>query len=498
MEQGTLIIAVTRDNQAMPVSGAKVTVTGGGETLALTTGPDGRTPRLGVRTPDRERSLRPGGERPYSTYDVTVEAEGQPTVRVKGVQAFPGVEAVLPVDFTALTEGRTARSGEIEIDVGENALEETTARRPEGPEENMQGRILRSVYIPDYITVHLGAPNSNARNVRVAFPDYIKNVASSEVYPTWPENAILANIHAQVGFALNRIFTEWYTSRGYDFNITNSTAYDQKFVEGRNIFANISDLVDEYFNVYPRRQGNMEPLFSSYCNGTTATCDGLSQWGTVTLANRGYNPLSIIRYYYGQDVDLVTATEVRGITGSYPGFYLRRGSENQFVRTIQRQLIRVSQNYPAVPRISSATGFFGSETEAAVRAFQRLFNLQVDGIVGPATWYRLSYIYAAIMRLAELDSEGEPFPEEGDRSPAPYPGYYIRQGSRGNNVRTVQQYLRDISRVYSQVPTIAVDGIFGPRTLAAVRAFQRLFGLQVDGIVGPRTWDMLGRTWANL
>ncbi len=500
MEQGTLIIEVTTNDYAMPVSGAQVTVQNSGQQLELTTDQNGRTPVIGVRTPDRALSQQPNAtEKPYSLYNVTVQAQGYPPVQINGVQAFPGIESVLPVDLTQLMEGRDTRgrTGTIVVDIPENALESNVPRQPEAPQESTGlQRILTNVYIPETVTVHLGRPTASARNVTVSFLDYIKNVASSEIYPTWPENALRANIHAQVGFVLNRIFTEWYTSRGYDFNITNSTAYDQSFVEGRNIFSNISRIVDEIFNIYPRRQGHTEPLFSSYCNGSTVTCAGLSQWGTVNLANSGYTPLQIIRYYYGQNVDLVETNDIRGIEESYPGFLLRRGSENQYVRTIQQQLMRVRQNYPAIPAISSATGFFGSQTEAAVRAFQRLFGLTVDGIVGRATWYQLSYIYAAVKRLAELDSEGEPLPETPEV--VPYPGYLIKQGARGSDVRTMQQYLRDTSRVYSQVPTIEADGIFGPKTLAAVRAFQRLFGLTVDGIVGPRTWNMLTRVWSNL
>ena len=260
--------------------------------------------------------------------------------------------------------------------------------------------------IPENITVHLGAPGSNAENVTVPFVDYIKNVASSEIYPTWPENALRANIYAIITFALNRIYTEWYPSRGYDFDITNSTRYDQAFVPGRDIFENISDIVDDIFDEYVVRQGNIQPLFTAFCNGTTSTCDGLSQWGTVTLAEQGLTPYEILQTYYGDNISILTDTPVQNIAESYPGTPLRLGDVSNEIKIIQTQLNRISQNYPAIPKIRLENGLFGNDTEEAVRSFQEIFSLPVTGTVDKATWYAIKRYYNGVKQLAELVSEG--------------------------------------------------------------------------------------------
>ena len=266
-------------------------------------------------------------------------------------------------------------------------------------------------YIPETITVHLGTPDSDAPNVTVPFSSYVKNVASSEIFPTWPENALRANIYAITSFALNRIYTEWYRSRGYDFDITATTQYDQKFINGREYFQNISYLVDELFNDYVRRQGKIEPLFTAFCNGTTVTCEGLSQWGTVDLANRGLTPYEILQYYYGDDIDIVKNAPVRTTMPSYPGIDLQFGSAGNDVRSLQIYLNRISGNYPAIPKIPAADGIFDAATEAAVRKFQEVFGLEVTGIVNESTWYRITYIYTSVKRIAELDSEGVRYDE---------------------------------------------------------------------------------------
>lgn len=338
-------------------------------------------------------------------------------------------------------------------------------------------------YVPQRITVHLGTPNSNAENVTVSFSDYVKNVASSEIYPTWDESALRANILAITSFALNRVYTEFYRSRGYDFDITNSTAFDQYFVNGRSFFDNVSQLVDELFNDYLRRPGFVEPLAAKFCNGTTVTCEGLSQWGSQNLAEQGYNSTEILRSYYG-DVEIVPNAPIQGIMSSYPGTPLRRGTTGPGVVTIQTELNRISQNYPAIPKIPVVDGIFGSRTEAAVRKFQEVFNLTPDGIVGPATWYALVRIYVAVNRLAELRSEGQRFYANSWATTDP-----IEPGDRGIKVEHLQYMLSVLSAYIPEIPPVNIDGIFGNATRAAVIAAQRRFGLPQTGIVDFDTWD---------
>jgi len=323
-------------------------------------------------------------------------------------------------------------------------------------------------YIPEEITVHLGRPNQDAPNVTVSFPDYIKNVASSEIYPSWPETALRANIYAIITFALNRVYTEWYRSRGYNFDITSSTQYDQSFQQGRDIFGNISDIVDDIFNDYVVRQGSIAPYFTQFCNGTTVTCDGLSQWGTVTLANQGYTPYQMLQYYYGNDINIVENAPVREEVASYPGTPLRFGIADNDVRTIQLELNRIADNYPAIPKVSNTNGYFDRSTEEAVRAFQRVFNLTEDGIVGKATWYKIKLIYNSVRRLGELSSEAITLAEVSPVFPA-----VLQEGSRGRNVRELQYYLNVVAYFNNALPSIPIDGIFGPQTTAAVRAFQQ-------------------------
>ncbi len=441
--------------------------------------------------------------------------------------------------------------------------------------------------IPETVTVHLGSPNSAARNVTVPFADYVKNVASSEIYPTWNENAIRANIYAQISFVLNRIYTEYYRSRGYDFDITNSTAIDQSFVYGRDIFENISRIVDDIFNSYIRRRGSVEPLFAAYCDGVEVQCQGLSQWGTVELANDGLTPYEILQYYYGDDIDIVTDVPVEGLGESYPGVPLALGSINNAVRTVQIRLNRISKNYPAIPKIPAANGVFDGATRDAVLAFQRTFNLTPDGIVGRGTWYRIAQIYAGVKNLADLNSEGIPVGDVTDlfnevlqtgdtgtpvrdlqyflafvsvfnnavRPPVIdgifgsatrasledfqyeydlpvtgvadlitwrtlynayrgyllslppnyfgtttriYPGIPLLIGSRGEDVRAIQEYLNVISDTYTEIPKITADGVFGPATANAVRVYQSLFGIEPSGIVASTTWNSIAETYRTL
>ena len=346
-------------------------------------------------------------------------------------------------------------------------------------------------YIPQNITVHLGPPGRDAQNVTVSFSDYVKNVASSEIYPTWDEAALRANILAIVSFALNRVYTEWYPSRGYDFDITNSTAYDQYFVNGRSFFDNVSRLVDELFNDYLRRPGFVEPLAAKFCNGTTVTCEGLSQWGSQNLAQQGYNSTQILRSYYG-DVEIVNNAPIRGITQSYPGTPLRRGTTGPSVVTAQVMLNRVSQSYPAIPKIPAVDGIFGARTEAAVREFQEVFDLDADGVIGPATWNSLVRLYIAVTRLGELRSQGQRFYAN---SWAHQP---IEQGDRGIKVEHLQYMLSVLSEYIPEIPPLSVDGIFGANTRAAVLAAQRRFGLPQTGEVDFQTWDEIYDQYAGI
>ena len=339
-------------------------------------------------------------------------------------------------------------------------------------------------YIPANITVHLGPPGSAAENVTVPFRDYIKNVASSEIYPTWDEAALRANILAQISFALNKIYLEYYPSRGYDFDITNSTAYDQKYIQGRDIFENVGQLVDELFQSYIRRIGTIEPLSASFCNGTTVTCSGMSQWGSQNLAQQGYDYLDILKDYYGDDIEIVTNVPVRDLSPSYPGTPLRLGSSGEGVLSVQGALNRIARNYPAIPKIYPVDGLFGPGTEEAVKAFQRIFNLNSDGIVGAATWYQLIAIYVAVTKLAELGSEGQRYQVGSYNIPGA-----LSLGSTGEYVSKLQYMLSVLSQFIPEIPEPTIDGVYGIGTRDAVLAFQRYAGLTPSGLVGAATWN---------
>lgn len=348
-------------------------------------------------------------------------------------------------------------------------------------------------YIPETITVHLGAPTAAAENVSLSFPDYIKNVASSEIYPTWPDSALRANIYCQISFALNRVYTEYYPSRGYLFDITNDTSIDQAFVNGRNIFGSVNRIVDEIFNQYIVRRGYVEPLFAQYCNGTTTTCRGLSQWGSVSLAEQGYSAIEILNAYYGSDIEIVRNAPVQGIVGTAPIRGLRIGSTGNQVYFVQLRLNRISVNYPSIPKIPDPIGYYNLATDQAVREFQRLFYLTQDGIVGRETWYRIQYVYAGVKKLSDLDSEGLTFEDVQNQFPTD-----LREGDRGEPVRIIQYMLAWVGRYEAVVPEIAVDGIFGPLTRGAIEAFQRQYGLPPSGIMDEQTYSRLFDVYAGL
>ena len=348
-------------------------------------------------------------------------------------------------------------------------------------------------FIPETITVHLGYPDVDAPNVTIDFPAYIKNVASSEIFPTWPESALRANIYAITSFALNRIYTEWYRSRGYDFDITATTQFDQMFINGREYFENISYLVDELFNDYVRRQGSVEPLFTAFCNGTTSTCQGLSQWGTVTLANRGFTPYEILQYYYGDNIDIVKNAPVKTNMPSFGGLDLTIGSADNDVKTVQVYLNRISGNYPAIPKIPRADGIFDEATAAAVRKFQQVFGLEPTGIVDASTWYRMTYIYTSVKKIAELDSEGVRLEEI-----APVFNEDLKIGMQSIEVSVLQYYLAVIGAYYEAVTPVEITGYFGEKTERSLKSFQRVFGLPQTGEADRATRNDLYRAYQGI
>ena len=311
---------------------------------------------------------------------------------------------------------------------------------------------------------------------------------------SWPEEALRANIIAQVSLALNRIWTEWYPSRGYSFNITGSPGYDQAYVNGRTVFAVMEKLTAELFNTYVQRSGDAEPYFTEYCDGKTVTCPGMKQWGTVDRAKEGMNALQILRYYYGSRVQLVTTDNIVSIPSSYPGSPLRRGSTGTNVRIIQKQLSRIAKDYPSFGK-PTVNGTFDEATESSVKKFQKQFSLTADGIVGKATWYKISYIYVSVKDLAELTSEGET--AEGTQSAGGWSGTVLRRGSTGSSVEQVQFWLSDLAQFDASLPSVTVDGSYGAATERAVRTFQQAQGLTADGVVGQTTWNRLYAAWVD-
>ncbi len=494
MAIGYLIMQARTAHDAVPLSGIQVRVLDdrGNPIYNLMTDESGETLKVPLETLDKSFSQNQYfSGLPYLSYNVLAQGAGFNTLYITHIPIYDGETATLPLELVPM-QTMQRRPEERKIFIGKPAVAMQETRAQEGEAEPDE-RVLRQVVIPNPITVHLGVPGSNAANVQVSFPNYVKNVASSEIYPTWPANALRANIYAIITFALNRIYTEWYRSRGYNYDITNSTAYDQYYVNGRPIYESISRVVDDIFNEYVRRQGQNAPYFTSFCNGTTVTCQGMSQWGTVTLAERGLTPLEILRSYYPKDIEIVSTDIITNVVTSYPGTALRAGSTGLNVETIQKWLGRVRQNYPAIPVITDETGTFGDSTREAVVKFQRIFGLSADGIVGKSTWFKLSSLYAAVTRLAELDSEGDTL----GIGTVP-PSTVLRQGSTGQDVITLQYLLDVISEYYSGIPAPVQDGIFGSGTQQSVIAFQRAMRLTPDGVVGPATWKKLYEVYRGI
>ena len=489
MATGILRIQAFAARQSAPVEGVVVTVSGNGFTHTCTTDAEGNAADITLTTPACALSLDETNTtiRPYALCDLTAARPGYRTVRIQGVQVFPGqVTLARPEMIPDTEENRDTPSEPIVIPT--HALFAGSGGSGPSPTANCEPRVLSRVVIPKNITVHLGRPAASARNVTVSFRDYIANVASSEVYPTWPEQALRANIHCQISLALNRIYTEWYPSKGYSFNITNSTSYDQYYVHGRTVFQVMVKLTDDIFNTYIRKTGTVNPYYAEYCDGKSVTCPGLKQWGTVTLANQGRSALSILKYYYGQNIEIVRTNNIQSIPQSYPGSPLQQGDRGSAVFTLQRQLNRIAKDYPFLGKLT-VDGIFGARMADTVKRFQKQFNLTADGVVGRQTWYKISYIYVSVKDLAELTSEGET--SSGTLSDGSWGGATLRQGSTGSAVEQLQFWLNTLAQYDAGIPSTAVDGVFGSRTAAAVRVFQRREGLTVDGVVGRTTWTAL-------
>ena len=354
--------------------------------------------------------------------------------------------------------------------------------------------MLEEIILPTTITVHLGRPSAPAENLTVDFISYLKNVASSEIYPTWPFEALRANIWAQMSLVLNRVYTEWYRGRGYPFDITNSTAFDQAFVKGRIIYDTIAVVVDEVVGQFLQKPFYREPYYAEYCDGKIAQCPGMKQWGTLDLANRGYDSMRIIRYYYGDSIQLRETDNVQPILSSYPGYALSLGSTGQPVFIIQELLNGIAVNYPNIPLIYPPNSNFNDVTQEAVRTFQRQFDLVADGIVGSTTWNMISRIYVAVRKLAELGSIGR---LEGYFTGL-WTGRVLRQGDIGIEVQQLQYFLSVVAEVYESIPAVTIDSRFGAGLERSVKAFQEEFGLIQDGLVGEVTWSAIYNAYVSI
>ncbi len=490
MAAGILRIQSYAARQSAPVAGVTVTITGSDFNASRITDETGGTADLEIEAPASDYSLDETNTTvlPYATCNLAASKPGYHTVRIEGVQIFDGQVTLAQLEMISNT-ARVAPETDDPVVIPVHSLFAGTGGSGTAPGDDCTAatpRVLSEVVIPNKITVHLGAPASSASNVTVSFRDYIANVASSEVYPTWPEQALRANIHCQISLALNRIYTEWYPSRGYSFNITNSTSYDQYYVHGRTVFDVMVKLTDDIFNTYIRKTGTVNPYYAEYCDGKSVSCAGLKQWGTVTLAEQGYTALGILRYYDGSNTEVVRTTNIASIPESYPGSPVSQGDRGTNVFVLQRQLNRITKDYPFFGTLT-VDGIFGAQMAATVKRFQRQFSLTADGVVGRQTWYKISYIYVSVKNLAELTSEGET--ASGILSDGTWGGATLRTGSSGAAVEQLQFWLNTISQYVSSIPSVTVDGVYGSGTATAARAFQRRYGLTVDDVVGQATWN---------
>ena len=407
LDKGDLQIFVTAGESPQPIPGARVRITdpeSGSVLEELTTNSSGQTPFVELPAPPMELSVveSRSEQRPYAVYNVTVSVEGYQTLHIGGVELLPTGRSIQRAALrTASAGGFNVRN----ILLAPHALWGEPSARPS--EEAVKPLpepgglvVLPEPVIPEFIVVHAGRPDdASAQNYWVPFKDYIKNAACCEIYSTWRTEAIKANVLAILSFTLNRVYTEWYRGKGYDFTITNSTAFDQSYTHGRTIFEEISTVVDDLFTTYVTKEGISQPLFTQYCDGRRTQCSGLSQWGSQALAEQGWDAMDILRKYYGSEIYLKSAEKVEGVPLSYGGEVLSLGSEGEAVRTIQTQLNRIAGNFPAIPKIP-ADGIYGPATQAAVTAFQEIFHLPQTGSVDFAAWYEISNVFVAVSELS--------------------------------------------------------------------------------------------------
>ncbi len=404
---GILQVNVVSQENNFPVRDAEVSISYKGDPEStveqLTTDSSGQTEQVSLAAPPLDLSLSPGLAQPYSEYVVNIRAQGFEPVAISGTEILPDTTAIQPVRMVPIQD---AVSPDVPIVIPDHTL--YGEYPPKIAEDEVKtvaetGEIVLSrVVIPQTIVVHDGVPTDpTATNYYVPYLDYIKNVASSEIYATWPKSTITANVLAIMSFTLNRVYTEWYRNKGYDFTITSSTAFDHKWIYGRNIYDSISQVVDEIFNSYLSRPGIRQPILTQYCDGNRVQCPNwMTQWGSLTLGEQGYSAIEILRHFYGSNMYINTAEQVSGIPSSFPGYNLTIGASGDKVRQVQDQLDTIAAVYTAIPRIT-ADGIYGQATANAVRQFQSIFGLPVTGIIDFATWYRISHIYVGITRIAE-------------------------------------------------------------------------------------------------
>lgn len=352
---------------------------------------------------------------------------------------------------------------------------------------------IRYPIVPNNITVHLGAPDENARNITVPFTDYISNVAASELYPTWPKNALIANIYTIISFAMNRIYNEWYRSKGYNFDITSNPTYDQTYIENRSTYENINNIVDDIFDNYVVKGNQVQPYFTTYCDGRVTTCNGLSQWGTVSLSNQGKTALDILKYYYGSDISIKYDAPVGDAQQGYPGYPVGLGNAGNPVLAIQRDLRRISKNYPAIPYITNTLGIYDEETVNAVKKFQEIFNLPITGVVDKGTWYKIKYVYTSVKKLSDLYSEGL----TEDEVTFLYTDK-LDYGDTGIEVEYIHYYLDAISFLDPDIPRLPTNSIYNNNTITMVKAFQEKYGLPVTGVFTYTDWSLLRQVYDNI